>query len=419
MHVVLLAENWPPRVGGIENYLTHMAGFLPPGSVTVVAPAFAEASTFAKASVDKARFGGGIQEVIRKRFFWPIIKPAWLPLFVWIYRWVKAQRPQIILCGKALFEGLAGYYLKKYRGIPYVVFTYAMEIEQWSQPSPRLRRASFTRHRLERVLRNADRVVYINDATKRVLHGLDVQERQLIKIWPGVDAHYFKQREESEITRILKRYDIRRPYVLTVARLVPRKGVDILVEAFAKLDQVRFGNLRLVVVGEGPERDTLQRMAVHFLLNPSTEARNPSNRVVFLGHVSDEDLPFLYTGAELFALTPRSVKGDREGFGIVYIEAGAAGRAVIGTRSGGATEAVVHKATGLLVQPDSADAVHEALVYLLTHPEEREEIGRQGRERAWHQFRWSKRILLVKGMIDAILAEQTLQSTKRKAQNAQ
>ena len=134
MKALLLAENWPPRVGGIENYLTNIARHLGEESVEAVTP-------------DK------------RRFFWPIIKPAWLPLFLGFYRKAKRGEFEVVLCGKALFEGLIGYYLKKRLGIPYVVFTYAMEIEVWAS-DPR------DRKKLEKVLKAADRVVYINEITK-------------------------------------------------------------------------------------------------------------------------------------------------------------------------------------------------------------------------------------------------------------
>lgn len=409
MRFLLLTENWPPRVGGIENYVTHIARFLPQESVTVIAPLITETtSRNQKSDVDKEWSVPGVQTVIRRKFFWPLLRPAWLPFFIWIYHWLKRERPQVILCGKALFEGLIGYYIKKYLQIPYVVLTYAMEIEHWAS-------WPWQRRKLIRVLTTADRVVYINDVTKQTLLRLGVQERKLVKIWPGVDQRFFEYYEKTAVESILVRYHISQPYILTVARLISRKGIDILLEAFAKLDQTHFGNVRLVVVGDGPQRPALQRMATHFLLNQSSDTHSVSNRAIFLGYISDQDLPALYAGAEFFALTPKNIGNDMEGFGIVYLEAAAAGRAVIGTQQGGAAGAIVHKATGLLVKPDSADAVHEAFVYLLSHLEEREEMGKQGRERAWHQFRWSKRILFVKGMIDAVLAEQILYDSSRNA----
>lgn len=381
MKILLLAENWPPRVGGIENYLTHMAQGLPKESVQVIAPI----SPQPLSSLEER----GVQ---RKRFFWPINRPAWLPLFISIYRQAKRAKYDAVLCGKALFEGLVGYYLKKHLGIPYVVCTYAMEIETWAKHGGQKRK-------LMRVLKNADRVVYINEVTKQSLLNLGVTEKQLVKIWPGVDDAYFAKPTEEQSAQVLKKYAVKKPYILCVSRLIKRKGIDVLIEAFAALDQIKHTSVQLVIVGDGPERQALQELVERNMMNKS---------ISFLGQVPDADLPALYASAEFFALTPRPLDGDFEGFGIVYLEAAAAGLPVIAAKTGGASEAVVHKETGLVVQPDSVPAVKEALEYLLTKSDEPKRLGDQGRKRAWDQFRWSKRSLLVKGLFDALLAERVL-----------
>jgi phosphatidylinositol alpha-1,6-mannosyltransferase len=385
MNILLLAENWPPRWGGIENYLTSIAKNLPEKSVTVVAP--------------KARggevTGRGIKEVLRYRFFWAFIRPKWLWLYIRLHRSAKREKIDVVLCGKALFEGLIGYYLKKSLGVPYVIFTYAMEIETWGK-NP------WERKKLERVLKSADRIVYINEVTKQSLLKHGATEKQLVKIWPGVDERFFEAKQPQDI---LKKYNLKSPCLITLTRLEPRKGIDVLIEAFGQLDQTRFGNWQLLIVGDGPARKDLEDKA-------DTEWIKTSVR--FLGRVPDEDVPALLQSASAFALTPRFDKEDIEGFGIVYLEAGASGLPVVGTQGGGVSEAVVHKETGILVQPGSVSAVKEALELLLGNEAERRHLGDAGKKRAWHEFRWSKRILLVKGMLDAILAEQILRRRQSK-----
>lgn len=386
MNIWLLAENWAPRVGGIENYLMNIAARLPEKSVTVITPA--------TSAGDIA--GRGIKEIRRYHFFWPVVKPRWLPLFIKLYRRAKKERPDMLFCGKALFEGLVGFYLKKHLGIPYVVFTYAMEIEVWSK-----RRG--TKRKLGRVLRNADRVVYINEVTKKKLLELGVTEKQLVKIWPGIEDEFFKEVKEEEIKKIFGEYRVSQPYVLSVARLIERKGIDVLIEAFSKLDQTKFSAYKLVIVGNGPLKQKLQAMAEQDFIKTS---------VVFLDDVPSSDLPALYSGAELFVLTPKPVAGDIEGFGIVYLEAAAQGVPSIASDNGGAPEAVLSAKTGLVVPAGSADALSQAVAALLSNKEKRNQFGSAAKERAWNEFRWSKRILLVKGVVDALLAERVLRDRK-------
>ena len=293
----------------------------------------------------------------------------------------------MVLCGKALFEGLAGYYLKRRLGIPYVVFTYAMEVEEWSSYSSE-------RKKLVKVLTNADRVVYINDITKKSLLKLGVAEKQLVKIWPGVDERFLSKIDEENLNRVLRTYNVKRPYVLTVARLIARKGIDVLIEAFSGLDQTKFGDVDLVIVGEGEEEEELKKLAGHLFVEES---------VKFLGPAPDEDLPALYQGAQLFALTPRRFKDDMEGFGIVYLEAAACGLPAVATDTGGGKEAVREGHTGLVVPPEEPAAVRLVLERLLSDDKLRQRLGRQAQVRAEEEFAWPKRIALVEEMINSVV----------------
>jgi phosphatidyl-myo-inositol dimannoside synthase len=375
MRFLLIAENWPPSVGGIENYLSHVSSYLPRDSVTVVAPL---------THGDEPRYPGlGIDEVIRKRFFWPPLRPKWLPLFITLFRLARRERYSAVLCGKALFEGLIGYYLNRHLGIPYIVFTYAMEIETWAT-EPRQRR------KLVRVLCNAHRIVYINDVTKKTLLDLGATERQLVKITPGVNKRFTQNVSEHLVDASVRRYNMSRPYILSVGRLVHRKGFDTLIEAFAKLDQTTFGDHSLVIIGDGPERDHLKELADELFVSTS---------VTFLTSIPDKDLPALYTGAQVFALTPRQLPTDYDGFGIVYLEAAACGVPAIATKSGGAQEAVLHNKTGFVVPPDNPQAVHDALATLLSDTSLHDRLAKQAKLRARSEFMWEEKAQILQATL--------------------
>lgn len=382
MKVLLLAENWPPRVGGIENYLTNIVRYLKSAHFTVIVP-LSKGTKKRDAEVIKR------VEVIRRRFFWPLMKPAWGPLYRWIKRRTGVQPHEVTLCGKALFEGLVGYKLKRKYNIPYIVFTYAMEIETWARNKKNSRR-------LCKVLWNANKVVYINEVTKKTLLAMGVQDKQLVKIWPGVENRFFKQVEEKQIGKIKKKYGINGRYILTTARLVKRKGVDVVIEAFSMIDQVRFENVSLVIAGDGPESKSLKEKAEKLWVNKS---------VIFLGQVADTELPILYSGAEVFIMTPYKVDDDIEGFGIVYLEAAACGTPSIATRSGGASEAVINEKTGIVIKPNSLEETKSAIELMLQNNELRLMLGKNARKRAWQGFRWVKRIELVKRVLNEVIDE--------------
>jgi phosphatidylinositol alpha-1,6-mannosyltransferase len=365
MRVLLLAENWPPRVGGIERYLTGLVTHLPPGSTVVVAPRVS----------DEAGHEPSEELVTRQRFFWPFVRPAWLPLFIRLWRRFRRESYSVLLCGKALFEGQVGYYLKRFLGVPYIVFTYAMEIEAWRM-QPRTRRA------LSRVLGAADTVVYINDITGTTLREAGVPRNKLLKLPPAIDGKWLVPVTEEQRSLLRDTYQLPEQYVLCVARLIERKGVDVLLTAFSGLDQTRFADVQLIIVGDGVQRALLEALSQKLWL---------ANSAQFLGSVPDEDLPGLYGGAKIFALTPRDLDGDYEGFGIVYLEAAAQGVPVIGTTTGGVPEAVLNEHTGLLVPPDDPAATTAALTRLLSDEALRQRLGEAGRTRIRREFSWQSR----------------------------
>jgi phosphatidyl-myo-inositol dimannoside synthase len=365
MKVILLAENWPPRVGGIESYLTNLARHLPVGSVDVVLPRGASSQLTGAAGMASAH----------RRFFWPLLRPAWLPLFIWLWRRCRQVPYAAMLCGKALFEGQVGYYLKKYLGLPYIVFTYAMEVETW-QAQRKTRRA------LSRVLGAADKVVYINEVTGRMLRLAGVPATKLVKLPPGVGKQYLAAVSEARLAQVRHRYGLPPRYLLCVARLIERKGVDVLLEAFSSLDQTRFEDVQLIIAGDGPESARLAALTAKLWM---------VNSVQLLGYVPGEDLPALFAGAEIFVLTPRQLGGDYEGFGIAYLEAAASGVPAIGTATGGVPEAVLHERTGLIVPPDDAAAVTAALTRLLSDNSLRQQLGQAARERVRREFSWKQR----------------------------
>ena len=157
------------------------------------------------------------------------------------------------------------------------------------------------------------------------------------------------------------------PVLLTVAHMYPRKSLDVLLRALALLPR-RWRHVRLHLVGVGPEWSRLHTL---------TERLGLQGRVQFLGHVSRARLAEEYRQCVLFCLPSR-----QEGFGIVYLEAMAAGKAVVACRAAAVPELVEHGVSGLLVESGDAKALAATLADLLDDPVRRAELGAAGMERA-------------------------------------
>ena len=168
--------------------------------------------------------------------------------------------------------------------------------------------------------------------------------------------------------------------LLTVGRLQRRKGHDTMIDALARWP-AGAPAVRYVIVGDGEERAPLERRARDHGLG---------DRVYFAGAVPPEDLPAYYAAADLFVHPNRVDGSDFEGFGIVFLEAAAAGLAVVGGRSGGVPEAVIDGVTGVLVSGTSADELVGVLTGLLANAPRCRSLGEAGRLRATQEFTWDR-----------------------------
>jgi glycosyltransferase involved in cell wall biosynthesis len=184
----------------------------------------------------------------------------------------------------------------------------------------------------------------------------------------GNDYHKIVPRQE-----VLLRKPSEIPTLLSVGPIKPRKGQHISLRAFARVKKI-IPSARYWIVGDINEQQKYYQELVQFI------AENQIKDVEFLGRVSQERLKQCYQQAAVFVLTPQVVKLRFEGFGLVYLEAGAFGLPVVGTRAGGVPDAIQNGKTGFLVEPDDIDGVAKAIERLLTEPELRRHMGLANRD---------------------------------------
>ncbi len=231
------------------------------------------------------------------------------------------------------------------------------------------------REELPGALRSADRIVALTRwlAGEIVDRGADPTRVRVVH--PAV--HPPREAGDPSLLRRRLGLDADAPLVLTVARLVPRKGHDVLLEAFAAVLR-RHPRAALLIVGQGPRREAIER---------SVRAAGLGSRVRLAGYLDGEALETAYRAARVFALPCREERGgDTEGFGLVFLEAGARGLPVVAGRTGGVPEAVLDGETGLLVPPTHPAEVARALIDLLSSPERAREMGSAGRSLVRDRF---------------------------------
>ncbi len=227
-------------------------------------------------------------------------------------------------------------------------------------------------------LGRADRVLAGSAFTAGLARDLGVSPERIRITHYGTDPNRFRPLDASELRVRLGLGT--RPVLFTIARLVARKGIDTVLDAFARIREA-VPDLVYVVAGDGPEAPALAAHAARLGIEES---------VRFVGAVSDDELPLYYSLGDVFVMPSRSEPPDVEGFGIVFLEAAACERPVVATRAGGIPDAVADGVTGVLVPPNAPEELAAALVALFSDPARRAELGRRGRERVLAEFTWDR-----------------------------
>jgi phosphatidylinositol alpha-1,6-mannosyltransferase len=259
------------------------------------------------------------------------------------------------------------------RGIPYLAAAHGFEY--WLSLAP-------GSHRLMRYATSrAARVPVMCSAfIARVVRTAVPKRVPVSVMYPGADVEAF--RPDLDVDEVRARHGlVGRPLVVCVSRLVPRKGQDVLIRAMPEIVR-RVPDAALLVVGDGPYRSALERMAFE----------SPPRSVILAGEVPEDDLPRYYAAGDVFAMPCRTRKGglEVEGWGNVFIEAAACGKPVVVGDSGGARESLVDGVTGHLVDGPNVEQVADVIAGLLEDPPRARAMGAAGRSRVERSFTWPR-----------------------------
>jgi phosphatidylinositol alpha-1,6-mannosyltransferase len=287
---MLVTNDYPPRVGGIQRTLEALAKELPADRVAVFCPAWDDTAAFDAAAPYR---------VLRQpeRFLWPTREIA-----LRIETAAREVGGEVVVFGATYPLAMMGPRLAR-RGLPYVAAAHGFEY--WLSLAPGAH--SLVRYATSGASRVA---VMCSEFIARVVRTAVPDRVPVSVMYPGADTQAF--RPDLPVEDLLERHGlIGRPVVVCVSRLVARKGQDMLIRAMPEIRR-RVPEAALLIVGGGPYRGTLELMADTFA---------PRGGVVFAGQVSEEDLPRYYRAGDVFAMPCRNRLGglEVEGWGNVFI----------------------------------------------------------------------------------------------------
>lgn len=233
---------------------------------------------------------------------------------------------------------------------------------------------------LQAFLYNRADIVFANsNYTRQNLVSIGVSEEKTHASGLGIDMQDFESEGRSD--KIILGHDLTdKKIILTVSRLVERKGHDKVIEALPRI-LASVPNAVYVIAGTGEYEPVLRELV---------KEKNLENQVLFLGPVDDKDLSQTYHSCDVFIMASRVAGASVEGFGIVFLEAGACKKPVIGGNSGGIPDSVVDGETGFLVNPENVDAIAESLIKLLSNDKLAREMGQKGYDRIKQERTWDK-----------------------------
>lgn len=276
----------------------------------------------------------------------------------------------VVHAGRALPEGLVAWLVARVTRRPVVIYAHGEELTGWGSGNKYLA--------MRFVLRHADRVIANSEFTKQTLIGMGVERECIELIHPGVDVGRFRPGLAYVDLRTGLGLGHDALLVLSVGRLSRRKGFDTVIRSLPALRDAGL-DVHYAIIGIGEDDAYLRGLA---------DELGVADRVHRLGHVPMEDLPRWYNACDLFVLANRQVGGDTEGFGMVFVEAGACGKAVVAGAAGGTASAVIDGVTGLRVDAAEVEPVAEALRKLLADRAARDALGAAGLERARGELTW-------------------------------
>lgn len=359
MKSLLVSQHYfPPQRGGISVFMEAVARAMGPGRICCLTArakgnngelpvaVYRRPRAFAKNRLAHALgFGSAMMEILLR------------------------ERPRLLQLA-SVNEAAFGLWAKRWLRIPFVLYAHGNEIMAAME-------SDYPSHMW--ALRRADRVLANSHYTAALVESVGVSRDRIDVVHPICDLDFFrpvapdpKHRRELLGDRVNDRV------LLTVGHLVARKGQDMVIKALPEILET-VPDVTYLIVGEGPYRRQLESLA---------EAVGVADRVVFAGVVPTDRLLDTYAQCDAFAMVSRELpeQCEVEGFGIVYLEASACGKPVIGSYSGGVPDAIADGESGLLVDPETPSEIARAAVRILSNPSLGRQLGQQGRERVLREF---------------------------------
>ncbi len=367
--IVIFSEDFPPYPGGIAQWAYGMAIALNRlnHEIHVLTRFRPEYDDFHKSDIEKSFYIVNIKGKRWKQF-----------RTMYCYRAMKkfyeeGNQADLILATTWNFSrGILS--LANKNGSKLITVVHGLEVTR--------KMTNLKKRWLKSSLNGSDAVIAVSQFTRNYLiNNFTLDKEKVVFIANGVDPVEFSPSNDS--SKLRKRFGLNdEKVILTLARVIERKGHDKVIEALPKVLE-KIPNVKYIICGPYEE-------SYYNQLQNQIQTLGLQNVVEFTGYVAADELSKIYNLCDVYIMPNRLIEstGDSEGFGITFLEANACGKPVIGGASGGVGDAILDGETGFLVNPEDSDEIAEKIILLLEDANLANKLGKQGRLRVEKQYTW-------------------------------
>lgn len=324
-----------------------------------------------------------IMRVFMRRVNWCI--PQSLPIYANLFfrGLFAAINSDVVLSARVIPEGFVGCFISKFKKIPNAVIVHGEEINRLKTIEGKNIVNSVIVYLKKKIiwgtLERSDLIIANSSFTKQLVLDGGIPENKVKVVHPGTDPVRFYPKDKN--VELVKRFGLEgKTVLLATGRLTPRKGQDMTIRALPEIVK-KFPGVVYMIVGNGEYENELKSLV---------KECSVEKHVVFCDSVSNELLPDMYNLCDLFMMPNRTLKksNDVEGFGIVFLEANACGKPVLGGLSGGVPDSVVDGMSGLLISADCPENISKSVIELLSDRGKMKKMGLWGRQRVLDRLTW-------------------------------
>lgn len=364
-NILVITNDFGPRTGGIETFVMGLLERIVDHKVVVFTSQQGDTSEY-----DQQWFKKFGVQVIRDRS--KILLPS-LRVAKRAKEIAQMHNIEVVVFGAAAPLALMAPKLRKAGVKKIIALTHGHEV-WWARIFP-------FNLAMKRIGNSVDHLTYLGEFTRQAISRSLSQKSidSMVKIAPGIDTSHFSPQADATQRRTELGLESKK-IIISVGRLVHRKGQDKLIQAFPTIVR-EIPNAHLLIVGEGPYRAHLEKLVEKLSLKAN---------VTFVGRIFYNDLPSYLSASDVFVMPSRSrfFGLEVEGLGIVYLEASACAIPVVAGVSGGAPDAVQEGITGLCVDGTNIGQIAEAVIHICSDSKRATKMGLAGRNWVIEQWQW-------------------------------